>query len=232
MVGCQGWVVELRTAMGFSGKICLVLLVFFCERAGAQMQWEQPSQQFRRAPQDEGLDVRYRFRNGGREAVTVVAIKPACGCTSVQLEKKTYRPGESGEIEVRFTFGGREGEQWKTIEVETDPPYGAATVVDLRVTIHDPLKLETSLVFWRCGDGGEAKAVQITATASEPVQIKRVISSNPRIEVKLETVKVGEHYVVTVRPTDTSRKESAEIFLIADVPEDAPRTYILHARVK
>ena len=46
------------------------------------------------------------------------------------------------------------------------------------------------------------------------------------------TIKAGEQYAVAVQPADTVQKESAEISMLTDFPADAPRTYILHARVK
>ena len=64
------------------------------------------------------------------------------------------------------------------------------------------------------------------------VRIKGVTSSNPRLPAKLETIKTGEQYVVSVQPSDTVQKESAEISVLTDFPADAPRTYILQARVK
>jgi len=37
---------------------------------------------------------------------------------------------------------------------------------------------------------------------------------------------------VSVQPVDTTQKESAEISVQTDFPADAPRVYIIHARVK
>ena len=103
---------------------------------------------------------------------------------------------------ARFVFGDRKGPQRKTMEVRTDD------------------------------DSAAAKTIQLTAEAGQPVRIKRIIASNPRLAAKLETVKAGEHYTVAVTPTDTTQKESGEVFVLTDFPADAPRTYILQVRVK
>ena len=63
---------------------------------------------------------------------------------------------------ARFVFGDRKGPQRKTIEVRTDD------------------------------DSAAAKTIQLTAEAGQPVRIKRIIASNPRLAAKLETVKAGE----------------------------------------
>ena len=105
-------------------------------------------------------------------------------------------------------------------------------VLDLRVNIHDPLTIAPALVFWKRGEPGAAKTVQLTADADQHVRIKSVVSSNPRVVAKLETIKAGEQYVVSVTPADTTQKESAEISVLTDFPADAPRAYTIHARVK
>lgn len=210
----------------------LAALLLLSARVFAELKWDNPVQQFERTPQDEGIEVRFSFRNAGAAPVTIKSLRASCGCTTPHLEKKTYAPGESGEVVARFVFGGRKGPQRKTIEVRTDDETAEPVILDLRVNIHDPLTIEPALVWWKRGEPGEAKTVQLTAEAGQPVRIKRVLSSNPRLPATLETIRAGGQYVVSVKPADTTQKESAEIFVLTDFPADAPRTYILQARVK
>ena len=218
--------------MHFRTLIFLSALLLPAARGLAQLKWDNPVQQFQRAPQDEGIEARFTFRNAGTVPVTIKSLRASCGCTTPHLEKKTYAPGEAGEVVARFVFGDRKGPQRKTIEVRTDEESAEPVVLDLRVNIYDPLTIAPALVFWKRGEPGEAKTMRLTAEAGQPVRIKRVTSSNPRLPAKLETVKAGEQYVLSVKPADTTQQESAEIFVFTDFPADAPRTYILQARVK
>lgn len=218
--------------MHFRPLACPAALLLLTASGLAQLKWESPVQQFQRTPQDEGIEAFYTFRNVGKVPVTITGLRTSCGCTTPHLEKKTYAPGESGQVAARFVFGNRKGPQRKTIEVRTDEAGAEPVVLDLRVLIHDPLTIEPALVYWKRGEPGEAKTVQLTAEAGQPVRIKSVLSSNPRLPAKLVTVKAGESYVVSVTPTDTAQKETGEIFVLTDFPADAPRTYILQARVK
>lgn len=217
---------HLRILLGLA---TLLLLTSFSR---AQLQWDNPIQQFQRAPQDEVLEARFTFRNTGAKAVTIKSLRASCGCTTPRLEKETYAPGEAGAVVARFVFGDRKGPQRKTIEVRTDDGSAVPVLLDLRVLIHDPLTIEPALVWWKRGDPAAAKIIQLTAEAAQPVRIKRISSSNPRLAAKLETVKTGEHYTVAVTPSDTTQKESGEVFVLTDFPADAPRTYILQVRVK
>jgi hypothetical protein len=100
------------------------------------------------------------------------------------------------------------------------------------VLIHDPLTIAPALVWWKRGEATEAKSVTLTADADQHVRIKSVTSSNPRLPAKLVTTKAGEQYTITIQPTDTAQKESAEISVLTDFPPDAPHTYVIQARVK
>jgi hypothetical protein len=131
--------------------------------ASAQLQWADPLQEFQRLPEDKFVQTRFAFRNSGSAPVTIKKISTSCGCTTAKLDKKTYAPGESGEIEAKFTFSGRTGPQRKIITVVSDDPAQAQTVLDLRVWVNRPLAIKPGLVFWRVGDAGEAKSVQLTA---------------------------------------------------------------------
>lgn len=218
--------------MHFRTLLGLATLLLLSGHGLAQLQWDKPVQQFQRTPQDQGIEARFPFRNAGTTTVTIKSLRASCGCTTPHLEKKTYAPGETGEVVARFVFGDRKGPQRKTIEVRTDDESAEPVVLELRVLIHDPLTIEPALVYWKRGDAAEAKTVQLTAEPGQPVRIKRVIASNPRLPAKLETIKAGEQYTVSVTPTDTTQKESGEILVETDFPADSPRAYFIQVRVK
>ena len=178
-----------------------------------------------------GLMFLLSWRNEGKTPVTVRKVRTSCGCTSAKLGKDTYAPGEQGEITVRFTFGDRRGPHRKIITVVTDDK-PEPTELSLQVWIHEPLAIVPALVFWKTGEAGTAKSVQLTSEPGTPVRVRSVMSSNPRLAAKLETIKPGEQYAVSVTPVDTSKKESAEITVETDFPADQPRSYTIHARIK
>src|SRR5205814_718065 len=109
--------------------------------------WDKTSQEFQRTPADEALETHFTFRNTGQTPVTIKALRPSCGCTTARLEKKTYAPGEQGEIAARFVFGDRKGLHHLSVAVTTSSEKPNDTVVlNLRVNIHDPLAITPALV--------------------------------------------------------------------------------------
>ena len=218
--------------MHFHALACFAALLLLTSRGLAELKWDKPVQQFQRTPADGEIEVRFTFKNTGTAPVTIKTLRPSCGCTTAHLEKKIYAPGEAGEVVAHFVFGDRRGPHRKTIEVRTDDAPTEPVLLDLRVNIHDPLTIAPALIFWKRGEPAEPKTVQLTADAGQPVRIKSVVSSNPRLPAKLVAIKAGEQYEVSVTPADTAQKESAEVSVLTDFPMDAPRTYILHARIK
>ncbi len=205
---------------------------FIAGTAHGELRWDQPAQRFYRTPQDKFVEAKFSFKNVGKTPVTIKDVKTSCGCTSADPDKKTYAPGESGEIAVKFTFGGRVGGQRKTIRVFTTDQPDQPTVLDLTVLINEPFTVSPSLVFWKVGDSNVAKAVQLQAAPGRPVKVTSITSTNPRVTAALQTVKEGEQYVVSVKAADTTLREKAEIRVATDFPPDAPRTYTIHARIK
>lgn len=213
-------------------RLLPLLILIAASPARAGLRWENLQQSFERSPGDPAVEVTYRFRNTGPAPVTIRKVRTSCGCTAARLEKETYAPGESGAVPVKFTLGDRRGLNVVTITVTTDDPAAEPTVLALRVNILDPLTVEPALVWWRVGAAPEAKEVRLTASPARPVRVKSVTSTNPRLAVQLATGAAGERYTLTVTPQDTASKEVAEIRVVTDFPLDAPRNYLIYARVK
>lgn len=197
--------------------------------ASAALEWEKPIQELQRTPDDKFAVAHYAFKNSGTAPVTIKAVRTSCGCTTASLDKKTYQPGEGGEIVVTYSFHGQTGQLRKLVTVITDDQ-PQPTVLDLRVMVAEPLTIRPTFVYWRVGDPPEPKTVALTGNAN--VKVKNVVSSNPRLIASLETVKPGQDYVVTVKPLDTTTKEAGEITVATDFPAEAPRNYTIHVRIK
>lgn len=209
-----------------------LLLLLIGAPVQAQLKWDQPIQEFHRVPEDKEIYAHYAFHNNTAAPVTIKSLKSSCGCTTAHLDKKTYAPNESGEVMIHFVFGDRKGYYRKTVTVTTDDKTAAPVVLNLLITIHDPVTIAPALVFWKIGQPATAQSVQFTVDATQHVHIKSVTSSNPRLIAKLEPTKPGEPNVISVQPADTAQKESGEISVQTDFPTDAPRVYTIHARVK
>ncbi len=211
--------------------LLLAALVSLAASSSAGLQWDKPVQEFQRLPDAHSVEAHFTFRNTGAAPVTIKTVKSSCGCTTARLEKKTFAAGESGEIVSVFNLGSRIGARRTVVTVTTDDRPQEPVTLDLRVFVHEPFEVKPALVFWRTGEAAEAKVVQLTAKGF-PVRVQSVSSTNPRLAAKLETVKTGEQYAITIAPADTAQREAGEILVTTDFPPENPRTYTIHARVK
>ncbi|MDR1280236.1 MAG: DUF1573 domain-containing protein [Opitutaceae bacterium] len=102
----------------------------------------------------------FPFKNTGKTTVTLTAIESGCGCTVGEVTRRTWKPGESGDIRVTFTFGVRVGQQSSHLTVKTDD--GApATELSVEVDIPELLVAEpATLAFARTARPGQ----QLTTT--------------------------------------------------------------------
>ena len=160
----------------------ILLLSVSAVSAHGQLVFDQPEQSFKVKPEQESIVARYRFTNNGKEAVKIENVKTYCGCTTAGLKKTDYAPGESGEIEAKFTFGGRIGRQEKAIQVSTSQSNEKPIILRLVVDIEDQIHIQPELVFWRVGEQPDPKKIEVTIADNASVKILSVVSDNPLIK--------------------------------------------------
>ncbi len=198
----------------------------------AQLVWEQKLVELRAQPGDEQVEATYHFRNAGSFPVKITKLTSSCGCTTPQLTKDTYAPGESGEVLVTFKIGSRIGLQKKTIEVRTEPPVADPVVLGIYTDIKENVELDRRIVFWSRGEKPVAREIHIKVLQADPVRIVRAEASDSRLRVELQAVEAGREYLVRLTPADTASPLRGDVTLHADTPANAPQTFTIKARVK
>jgi hypothetical protein len=77
--------------------------------------------------------VRFPFINAADHAVTIAQVMTGCECLRPKIEKKQYKPGESGELAIEFNPAGPEFDYeqayTQTIVVQTDPGGGLTRLI-------------------------------------------------------------------------------------------------------
>jgi Protein of unknown function (DUF1573) len=198
----------------------------------AALEWERTVQDFRSTPAQEKVSAAFRFKNTGASAVTIASIRSSCGCTTAQLTKRDYAPGESGEVVAEFRFGSRTGMQEKTLTVTTDEASAPAVTLQLRVAIEEALTVQPTLVFWRVGETPTPRVIQLGAKADRPVRIDSVESADPAFRSQLKTSKEGESYVLTVEPVSTASRATTTLTITTRGKDGEAATFKAFAIVR
>lgn len=213
-------------------KLWLVLLALWvCHpQAWAALKWQQLRADLTPVANEKSVEAVFPFVNEGPAAVTIKSLKSSCGCTTARLEKKIYAPGEKGEVRARFDIGRRRGPQVKTVAVhiagEADP-----VILTLAVVITTRVKASPELVLWKTGETNTTKDITLSADPSQPIRALKVTSTNPRVQVAVETVKEGQKYLLHVTPQSTGSAAFAVLNIEAE-SAGALKTLRAYAQVK
>ena len=74
--------------------------------------------------QGDSPEFTFTFKNSGNEPMIISNAKGSCGCTVPKWPKEPIKPGDTGEINVKFNSANKKGAQNKkvTITANTTPP--------------------------------------------------------------------------------------------------------------
>ncbi len=213
-------------------KVWLIILplIFLQPAAHAALKWDQLRADLVPGPNDKSVETRFPFVNEGSETVTIEAVKSSCGCTTATLDKKTYAPGEKGEVRARFDIGQRRGPQSKTIAIKilNDP---TPTILTLAVALAEPIKLKPALLVWEKGETNHAKTIAFAAPAGQPIRSVKVTSSDPRMHSEIETPKDGASYAIQVTPENTDAVGFATLTIEVELA-NTTQTLRAYAQIK
>jgi hypothetical protein len=211
----------------------LALLLFAVVVHGeAGLQWEQTTISVAADPADEEAKAVFRFTNDGESDVTITRVDTTCGCTVPQLAKHTYAPGESGSLEVTFSFNSMVGKQAKNINVATDSAETPWHVLTFEVDIPKLFELQRHFLVWRKGEEPVAKTLDLLVTRPDLARIVGVESKNDRFTARIESSDTPGRYLVVVTPASTSEVVQSSFIVNTDFPAQRPKVVTLYALVR
>lgn len=70
----------------------------------------------------------FEFTNTGEADLLISDAKGSCGCTVPEFPKEAIKPGEKGELNVKFNSAGKHGIQKKTVTIHTNTAAGTETL--------------------------------------------------------------------------------------------------------
>lgn len=102
---------------------------------GPRLTFKRSSVQFGEVWDTDTMKDTFEFTNTGKSTLVIDLVKASCGCTTAELEKMRYEPGESGKIDVEWKPKGF-GQQVKTITLTSN----SEGMLYTRVMIHATIK--------------------------------------------------------------------------------------------
>ena len=172
-------------------------------RAFAELTWAQKTADVDGDARSPVLEAHYHFTNTGSSPVEIRNVETSCGCTTAALEKRTYQPGETGEIVAKYTVGTHTGVQRKTLLVQTND--GKDTTLNLNAHILEILRVTPTVVTWSHNEANGPKRISLELVQETPFDEISVESSTPHVTAKLVAITKGRKYDLLVTPEQTDR---------------------------
>ena len=212
-----------------------LLIIFLCMivpgLSRASLAWDSMEISQTAGLGEKSVRAIFKFKNTGVTPVEIKETVSSCGCTTVQLAKKIYATGETGQIEAVLDIGDRQGLQVKTIKIITDGA-GDPVVLTMKTLIPRVLEIKPAFVYWKRGEVPNSIKVMLAVDTEEPVNIVGVASSNLNMQAQIEVLIPGKSYALEVFPLSTDESFKAVISLKTDYPAKNPRTFYVHAAIK
>jgi hypothetical protein len=78
--------------------------------------------------QGDKVEHVFKFKNIGKNDLYVMNAQASCGCTIPEWTKEPVKPGNNGEIKIKFDSTGKSGEVQKTVTLMTNTEAGSELI--------------------------------------------------------------------------------------------------------
>jgi hypothetical protein len=201
----------------------------------ATLQWDALAYNLQAKAGDTKTVATYTFKNTGKNPVDIARVESSCGCTTAELTKRHYNPGEGGTIKVVFTYGDRKGDQHKTVIV-SEEDNGARNVypLELFVKIPESVVVEPRVVYWDINEAATSRTVRVKLAVGfngKPVRARLYSEHSDFVVGDVKPVSSGV-YEFTLTPVDTSEKQTEAGELTVEVPGGESMAILFYASVR
>ena len=176
-----------------------LLLLMMTTSFAADLAFERETVSLTPTPGSQREIVTFPFRNAGTQAFTITQIDTTCGCTTVELEKRTYEAGEKGELTVIFDLNGLAGLQEKTIHVSYDR--GAMIPLRLKALLPEAPTVAPAFLTWKVGAAADEQVALVTIPAGVKERVISVTTSSPDVTVTIQPRDLD--FAIVVKPAST-----------------------------
>ena len=171
---------------------------------------------FQKVKSGEVVTHSFVFTNTGSATLSILDVKPGCGCTTAGTWDKSVEPGKTGSIPLQFNSTGFGGKVTKVATVTTDDPGHSNTVLQITGTVWRPIDFSPTMAMFNMppeGQTNETKTIHIVSNVEEPITLSEPECQNKSFRAELAVVKPGKEFDlrVTAIPPFTNAYTSAPI---------------------
>jgi len=133
---------------------CLIFTVLFvslviASPSHAAIEWERTSARKEASLDQQAVTADFAFTNRGDQTLKITDLHTSCGCTAGQLAKRTYKPGETGRVRIRYEIApDHRGTYQSSVIVRTNDRENPVTTLRLHTKLPKVLYVKPGRVFY------------------------------------------------------------------------------------
>ncbi len=156
-------------------------------KIGPRIAFERTVHDFGEVAPSSTNTCQFEFKNTGDAVLKILKIRSTCGCTVPTLKKKTYGPGESGSITVKYHAGSYAGKFAKSIYVSTNDPNNKRVPLHVKGVIVKKVKAEPArLQLMLKGDNAGIVPITVSSVDGEPFAITSFSATSGAITAEFD----------------------------------------------
>ena len=94
------------------------------KKGAASISFDKKEYDFGTVNEGHIVETSYIVTNSGKTDLVITNAKASCGCTVPVWPKNPIKPGDTGEVKVKFNTSGKPNRQQKTITLTTNTESG------------------------------------------------------------------------------------------------------------
>lgn len=168
----------LRNMHVFKAISAFSALAFASLAFASGLEWENTVFEATAEFGQEEVFASFKFTNTSGQEISITSTKASCGCTVANLEKKTYAPGEKGEVSAVFEAKSRVGKQQQYIEVFLNNEPESSDKLTIKVDIPQAVTLKPRIRIWRKGQEVSPQTFEVTLHQELDLEIDTLVPIN------------------------------------------------------
>lgn len=187
--------------------VCAALLAACSSTTHAQT-LDAPTIQFTSTVHDIGrilagsiVQHDFIFTNTGKANLSVTNVLSSCGCITSTNWSREIPPGQQGRIPFAFNSTGMTGELHRTLSISTNDPAQPSVMLTIKGIVWQKIQLTPPTALLSLPkDQAPARPATIIITnhTDQPLNLQAPTCNLPQIRVRLETIKPGQEFKLTV----------------------------------
>ncbi len=112
--------------------------------------------------------TKFIFTNEGEGELRIQNVATTCGCTTPEMEKLVYAPGESGELVVYYDPHNRKGPQNRKVTIHSNDPASPRLPITIEANVKRMIEIEPAIIRLGQVPKGETRTMMVDVTGRAP----------------------------------------------------------------